>query len=109
MKNSLPVDGHHDDRRTLIEWVKDYPLRSCKVVVIHEDTEIGNHFHKKKDEIFYLLSGEGEVALNGETEPFIAGDMVFVPKGMRHTFKLKKGSVMLGAGTKPYDQKDENH
>lgn len=97
---------HIDNRRTLIEWIADSPIRSCKVVIAKGDTEVGNHYHLLKDEYFYLLSGEGEYKL-GDDDFKSMIDVVFVPKGLRHTFKLKEGSVLLGAASEPFDVNDE--
>lgn len=105
--NSLPVSKHEDDRRILVEWLKDFPVKSCKVLVAKDDCEVGNHHHKIKDEIFYLLKGKGTVTLNGESETIKEGDVIYVPKDTIHSFVLEKDSILLGAGTKPYDPDDE--
>jgi mannose-6-phosphate isomerase-like protein (cupin superfamily) len=97
---------HEDERRILIEWVRDYPVRFCKAIIIKSGTEIGDHYHKEKEEIFYLLKGMGTVALDGATRDFKEGDCIFIPKGQNHSFKLEEGSILLGAATKPYDPKD---
>jgi len=99
---------HEDSRRKLIEWVKDYPIRSCKVIIAKDDCVVGDHYHNHKTELFYLLSGEGEYQLDidGDWKPLT--DVVFAPKGMRHIFKLRKDSVLLSAASKPFDSKDEN-
>lgn len=107
MINSLPTHKHSDDRRILIEWIKDFPVRTCKALIIKKDCMLGDHYHKNKDEIFYLLYGSGEVTLNGETEKLKEGDIVFAGRGIKHTFKLKKQSILLEAGTKPFDPKDD--
>lgn len=98
---------HEDQRRVLIEWVQDYAIRACKVAIIKEDLELGNHYHKNKDEIFYLLSGGGEIELDGKRSSIKEGDKVFIPRGTRHSFWLTKGSILLGAGTEPFDPNDE--
>ena len=108
MINSLPVTTHEDERRTLIEWVKDFPVRSCKVVITKSPQSIGNHYHKNKDEIFYLLKGSGEFTQDGETSSLNEGDVVYVPAGSEHSFKLSEGAILLGAATKPFDENDEH-
>jgi mannose-6-phosphate isomerase-like protein (cupin superfamily) len=97
---------HEDDRRILIEWVRDYPVRFCKAIIIKSGTEIGDHYHKKKDEIFYLLKGSGTVTLGDLTYSFQEDTSIFIPRKQNHSFKLKKGSILLGAATKPYDPED---
>ena len=107
MINSMPLVKHEDDRRTLIEWVKDFPLRSCKALVIKKDCEVGNHHHNKKDELFYLLMGEGTVTLDSKTETITPNDTVYVGKGTRHAFNLKAGSILLEASSRAFDPLDE--
>lgn len=107
MINSLPVERHEDSRRTLIEWVKDFPLRSCKVVIAKTGQKLGEHHHNEKDEIFYLLRGNGIFTQDGKSEDFKEGDVVYVPKGSRHAFSLSEGAIMLGAATKPFNEHDE--
>lgn len=101
------IKSHEDKRRTLIEWVDNFPILSCKVLIAKEECEVGNHYHKNKDEIFYLLKGTGEVELDGISEVISAGYKVYIPAMMRHSFILTKDSILLGAATKPYDKSDE--
>lgn len=39
------------------------------------------HRHHVTDELFYILSGSGEVRLDGETRPIKAGDLIANPAG----------------------------
>lgn len=107
MINSLPTTKHEDDRRVLIEWLRDFNVRSCKVLVAKEKCDVGNHHHKLKDEIFYLLKGRGKATLDEKEESIKEGDVIFVPRNTTHSFILEEGSVLLGAGTRPYDTNDE--
>lgn len=97
---------HEDHRRILVEWIENYPTKSNKVIIAKEDCEVGNHYHLKKDEMFYLLLGEGEFKL-GENEWETLTDTVFVPRGTRHTFRLKEGAILLEAATRAYTPDDE--
>jgi len=108
MFNTLPVTKHEDERRVLIEYVSGLPIKTCKVLMVKQDTVLGNHYHKKKDEVFYLLKGYGVVYLGeNEMHPFNEGDIVYAPKGVKHTFKLNKDSILLEAGTNEFDPKDD--
>ncbi|MES1246724.1 MAG: cupin domain-containing protein [Actinomycetota bacterium] len=42
-----------------------------------------DHFHKY-DEVVYVLEGEGELHIDGETAPLRAGTCVHLPKGLVH-------------------------
>lgn len=40
----------------------------------------------EQDELYFIVSGSGEFWLKGETMPFGAGDVIFVPAGVEHRF-----------------------
>lgn len=107
MINSLSTQLHEDERRLLIEWVKDFPVKNCKALIVKEKVPLGDHYHKNKEEIFYLLCGAGEVILDGISTPLVFNDIVHVKRGVRHTFLLESGSILLEAGTEPFDPTDD--
>ena len=45
------------------------------------------HHHDSYDEAFYVLSGEMEFRVNGETARVQAGSMAWVPRGATHSFR----------------------
>ncbi|GAC1603693.1 MAG: hypothetical protein NVS3B21_32450 [Acidimicrobiales bacterium] len=45
------------------------------------------HHHDSYDEAFYVLSGEMEFRVDGETERVAAGSMAWVPHGATHAFR----------------------
>jgi quercetin dioxygenase-like cupin family protein len=45
------------------------------------------HHHNSYDEAFYVLSGEMEFCVDGETARVSAGSMAFVPRGATHAFR----------------------
>ena len=48
--------------------------------------EIGEEVHHGVDQILFLVEGEGQAILEGETTPFKKHDVVFVPAGTKHNF-----------------------
>jgi quercetin dioxygenase-like cupin family protein len=46
------------------------------------------HVHRNEDELFYILDGQMLVACGGRTFTAHAGDLVFLPRGVPHTFKV---------------------
>lgn len=46
------------------------------------------HVHKAEDETFYVLAGEVEFWRDGETTRHGPGEVVFVPRGRNHTFRI---------------------
>ena len=46
-----------------------------------------SHHHDSYDEAFYVLSGEMEFRVHGETARVAAGSMAWVPRGATHGFR----------------------
>lgn len=102
-----PITKHEDERRILIEWVNNIPFKSAKIVIAKNDLPLGEHYHNNKDEIFYLLKGNGSIKLDQVESVFNEGDCIFVKRGTMHTFVLSAGSILLGVGSEPFDSNDE--
>jgi quercetin dioxygenase-like cupin family protein len=47
----------------------------------------GPHFHKQHVDSFYVLEGELEVTVDGETRRAHSGELVYVAPGVVHSFK----------------------
>lgn len=45
------------------------------------------HHHNSYDEAFYVMTGEMEFCVDGDTERVSAGSMAFVPRGATHAFR----------------------
>lgn len=108
---NYPTVRHEDNRRTLIEWIKDLPIKCIKTIYVKEKIGLGNHYHLKKDEVFFLAKGKGTYMLTTansyKREWIFEGDCVFVPRGTIHTFLLYPDSILLEAATEPYEPSDE--
>ena len=46
------------------------------------------HIHKAEDETFYVLSGEVAFWQEGQTTRHGPGEVVFIPRGQNHTFRI---------------------
>jgi len=99
---------NEDERRVLYDWAQG-EFKSCKAVIAKQAIPIGDHYHKNKDEYFFLLSGKFiELTVNEITEQNIpAPHYVFIERGMYHKFILEPGSVLLCAATELFDINDE--
>jgi mannose-6-phosphate isomerase-like protein (cupin superfamily) len=42
------------------------------------------HYHKKTDEIYYIIDGEGKLVLDDEEVAVKKGVVVYVPRGVKH-------------------------
>jgi mannose-6-phosphate isomerase-like protein (cupin superfamily) len=103
----LQTIKHEDDRRVLIEWISDFHIRNCKVLVVKKDCELGNHYHEVKIDTFLLLKGSGTYKIGDEEGILEEGGCYRALQNQPHTFTLKAGSILLEASTMPYDKDDE--
>ncbi len=60
---------------------KNRILHGC----LEPGSSIGYHAHETSSEIIYVLSGEGTVLMDGETETVAAGDCHYCPQGHSHS------------------------
>lgn len=54
--------------------------------ILHQGSAIGYHL-QKEDEIYYVLSGQGEMQMNGKTFEVHAGDAILTRPGSSHGLK----------------------
>ena len=54
--------------------------------VLHPGSSIGYHL-QKEDEIYYVISGTGEMQMNGKSFPVKAGDAILTRPGSSHGLK----------------------
>jgi quercetin dioxygenase-like cupin family protein len=56
------------------------------------------HVHENEDEVFQVLSGQVEMVIGDKTTTLQAGDLIFCPKGVPHSWKVvgeEKARAML--------------
>ncbi|MGW9685269.1 cupin domain-containing protein [Flagellimonas sp. 2504JD1-5] len=56
------------------------------------------HIHENEDEVFHVLSGQLEMTIGDKITTLSAGDIMFCPRGIPHSFKVigeEKARVML--------------
>lgn len=99
---------HTDNRRTIYDWAEGN-FKSSKAVIIHERIAVGDHYHKNKDEEFFLLKGTFLELQVGNDKQYLvqAPHKVFIPRGTYHKFICEVGSILLGTATELYDENDE--
>lgn len=54
------------------------------------------HYHKVATELYYVLEGEGEIIINGQSYPIRKGSIVHIPPGVVHGAKGKMRVLVIG-------------
>lgn len=67
-----------DTNNQIVEWVDD----------VEPGVGIPPHMHTKEDEIFRVIKGQIEIMIDGNSRILEAGDMVFAPKNIPHSWKV---------------------
>ena len=99
---------HEDNRRIIYDWANGN-FKSLKTVYVKEPINIGDHFHRNKDEYFMLVSGSflelqlGEGTLYNLEAPYV----VAVPRNTYHRFICSPGSILVCGATETFDINDE--
>jgi len=76
----------------------------CKKILIQTPgQEHPSHFHKKKEETFYVLSGELHTEIDGVKRKISPGEQVLVLPGVWHSFNTKTGVIFEELSTTHYN------
>ncbi|MFH1358807.1 MAG: cupin domain-containing protein [archaeon] len=76
------------------EWVanRDY----CgKIMLLKKGFRCSIHYHKNKDETFYILSGKVLFELGDEKAIMVQGDVILVEPGVKHRFTGLEDSKII--------------
>lgn len=64
-----------------------------KIIVLLPGQSHPVHFHKLKEETFHILHGSMIANLGGEEKEYKTGDLVLVPRGVKHNFRAENGVI----------------
>lgn len=82
-------------------WVQ--PLASSPTVslAIIKQTTVAAHSHSGPDEFVYVISGTGTATIAGHSSTVRDGDLLIVPRGVVHSFSVRKGTLNVLAFFSP--------
>ncbi len=58
-------------------------------ITLNPQHQMSYHSHRYRDEVWTIISGEGEATVDGKTFTVRAGDVIQLPKTAKHTVKAK--------------------
>ncbi|HEX5706698.1 MAG TPA: cupin domain-containing protein [Pyrinomonadaceae bacterium] len=79
---------HGSEIRPLVDRTTA-PVELCSLAeeTLPVGAEVGRHFHRRTEEIYYVVAGVGLMTVAGETREVAAGDAVYIPRGAAHTLR----------------------
>ncbi|RLI66684.1 MAG: hypothetical protein DRO67_00740 [Candidatus Asgardarchaeum californiense] len=86
------------------EWIVNSPLYCGKILNVNKGHNCSYHFHKIKDETFYILYGTVAMTIEGETRIMGIGDVVHLAPYTKHTFKALENTQILEISTQHFEE-----
>jgi len=86
--NKSLVESFEDVCGTISEFYSSTNLNFTIATITGESTP---HMHKKMEEIYFVLKGEGTIFIGDESEHIKEGDLVAIPKNIFHHVQTKGG------------------
>ena len=62
-------------------------LQSLAQATLEPGQTTRRHYHRRSEEIYFLLEGKGEMELEGDRKLLAEGDAVLIPAGARHEIR----------------------
>lgn len=81
------------------EWIVNTPAYCGKFLYLKKGKRCSMHYHKNKDETFYILSGKVLMEVKGEEKIMRKGDSQHITPLMRHRFNGLEESVIIEFST----------
>lgn len=103
MKINTRVKGHSDYCGTIFEYFKSKNLSLSKAVVKGSSKK---HYHKKTEEVYYILKGKGIVKIGNKNYKIKKGDIIYIPLNAKHQIIAKTTLHILVINSPPYNTKD---
>jgi quercetin dioxygenase-like cupin family protein len=66
---------------------------SLELVTVHRGGAVGEHAHPSQAEIWFVTQGAGTLTIEGQDVPLVSGHAVYLPPGVRHSFKATSKEV----------------
>ncbi|WP_206201942.1 N-acetylneuraminate synthase family protein [Terasakiella sp. SH-1] len=70
-----------------------------KIIAVLAGQSNPEHYHKQKDETFYVLHGTLDITVEGQLHSLKEGDMLTLKQGERHSFSTQTGVVFEEVST----------
>lgn len=81
---------------------------SINLTQMEPGAKFRSHYHNISDEIDFVIQGEANMMIDGETRPIKSGDLIYLPPGTIHGFDAigDENLLVLVVFAPPLDEKD---
>ena len=104
-----------DDRRTIHEDDDKVAQSSTQAFLVkNNDRPLGNHYHIRRTELFFIVEGEVELLVTSNpagkfrkvSTALPTGTLIVIPPLVAHAFRNSNGGKMLCVSTERYADED---
>jgi len=67
---------------------------SIAIILIEPGMKSTMHFHKKTEEVYYILEGIGEIYIDTFKSKIVKGDTILIPIGLKHQIINNNSSLL---------------
>ncbi len=71
------------------------PLYKIKRIEVEPKSRLSYQFHKNRSETWIIIQGEGIVTLEGNNQKIIQGDIITIPKTLKHRIENTGNSKLI--------------
>ena len=89
------TDFEFTDARGSIVQLIHGGYQQLNVITSKKGVVRGGHYHKQNEEAFYVISGSLEVAVNGDSHRFAAGEFFGIEANDMHSFTFLEDTVLV--------------
>ena len=80
-------------------WMANTDLYCGKKLILNKGKRCSLHYHKNKDETFYIDKGKVLMQINGQEKIMRQGESVRIKSGEKHRFSGLENSVIIETST----------
>ena len=82
--------------------------QSLAEATLQAQSSTDRHYHRKSEELYFILEGEGVMELDGSTKPIGPGDAILIPPNAWHQITASNTSQLrfLCCCSPPYSHED---
>lgn len=79
---------HKSEIRPLVDRTTSQ-IENCSLAeeILPPNAAVAPHYHRRTEEIYYILQGNGEMRVGDETRAVRGGDAIFIPRLHVHSLK----------------------
>jgi len=85
-------------------WIANSELYCGKILHVDKGCQLSYHFHKIKDETFFILDGMIKIIVEGEIKTMAPGQTIHLKPNTKHTVFALKTSDILEISTQHFEE-----